>query len=62
MEIVGRAPELAGLLCDALICEGFAHNGKLVASANVVHACFAGVSQPRHRLRRHNLAAIGGST
>jgi hypothetical protein len=42
MEIVGRAPELAGLLCDALLCEGFAHNGKLVSNANVVHLCFAG--------------------
>jgi hypothetical protein len=43
MEIVGRAPELAGLLCEAFICEGFAHNGKLVANANVVRVCFAGV-------------------
>ncbi|RXH21292.1 MULTISPECIES: hypothetical protein [Bradyrhizobium] len=43
MEIVGRAPELTGLLWDAFICEGFAHNGQLVANANVVHACFAGV-------------------
>ena len=43
MEIVGRAPELAGLLCEALICEGFAHNSELVANANVVHLCFAGV-------------------
>jgi len=23
MEIVGRAPELAGLLCEAFICQGF---------------------------------------
>jgi hypothetical protein len=43
MEIVGRAPDLVGLLCDAFICEGFVHNGKLVANANVVHLCFAGV-------------------
>jgi hypothetical protein len=43
MEIVGRAPDLAGLLCDALICEGFVHHGKLVANANVVYLCFAGV-------------------
>jgi hypothetical protein len=43
MEMVGRAPELAGLVCEAFICEGFAHNGKLVANANTVHLCFAGV-------------------
>ena len=42
MEIVGRAPELAGLLCEAFICEGFTHNGKTVANANVVYICFAG--------------------
>jgi hypothetical protein len=42
MEIVGRAPELAGLLCEAFICEGFAHKGELVANANVVYLCFAG--------------------
>jgi hypothetical protein len=43
MEIVGRAPELAGLLCEAVICQGFANKGKLVANASVVHLCFAGV-------------------
>ena len=42
MEIAGRAPELAGLLCEAFICEGFAHDGELVANANVVYLCFAG--------------------
>ena len=42
MEIVGRAPELAGLLCEAFICEGFIHKGKLIANANVVYLCFAG--------------------
>jgi hypothetical protein len=42
MEIVGRAPELAGLLCEAFICEGFVHNGERVSNANVVHLCFAG--------------------
>ena len=41
MKIVGRAPELAGLLCEAFICEGFVHNGELVANANVVYRCFA---------------------
>jgi hypothetical protein len=42
MEIVGRAPELAGLSCEAFICEGFAYKGELVANANVVYLCFAG--------------------
>jgi hypothetical protein len=42
MEIVGLAPELAGLSCEAFICEGFVHKGKLVANANVVYLCFAG--------------------
>ncbi len=42
MEIVGRAPELAGLLCEAFICEGFVHNGQLVENAGVVYLCFAG--------------------
>jgi hypothetical protein len=41
MEIVGQAPELAGLQCNALICEGFVHNGRPVANANVVYLCFA---------------------
>ena len=45
MEIVGRAPKLAGLLCEAFICEGLFQNGKLFANANVVHLCFAGVWQ-----------------
>ena len=43
MEIIGQPPEFAGLRCDAFICEGFAHNGMLIANANVVHVCFAGV-------------------
>jgi hypothetical protein len=34
---------LAGLRCDAFVCEGFAQNGALIANANVVHVCFAGV-------------------
>ncbi|HLZ66200.1 MAG TPA: hypothetical protein VKQ29_08205 [Aliidongia sp.] len=42
MEIVGSPPVLAGLRCEALICEGFICQGELVASANVVHLCFAG--------------------
>jgi hypothetical protein len=42
MEVVGRVPELAGLLCEAFICEGFVHDGELVASAHVVYLCFAG--------------------
>ncbi|MCK1642049.1 hypothetical protein IVA95_31985 [Bradyrhizobium sp. 157] len=43
MEIVGHPPKLAGLLCDALICEAFVRNGELLANANVVHLCFEGV-------------------
>ena len=43
LEIIGQPPEFAGLRCDAFICEGFAHNGMLIANANVVHVCFAGV-------------------
>jgi hypothetical protein len=43
MEIIGRAPELVGHLCESFICEGFVNRGKLVANANVVLLCFAGV-------------------
>ena len=42
MEIIGQPPELAGLKCDALICEGFVLKGQTVTNANVVHLCFAG--------------------
>ncbi len=41
MEIIGQPPELAGLKCDALICEGFVLKGQTVTNANVVHLCFA---------------------
>jgi hypothetical protein len=40
--LVGRAPQLAGQLCEAFICQGFAHDGELVENANVVYLCFAG--------------------
>lgn len=40
VEIVGHPPELAGLLCDALICEGYFYKGELIANANVVYLCF----------------------
>jgi len=43
MEVVGCPPELAGLQCEALICEAFVYKGELGATANVVHLCFAGV-------------------
>ena len=43
MEIVGHAPELDGLLCEAFICEGFVSKGVLHANANVVYLCFANV-------------------
>lgn len=43
MEIVGTPPTLAGLACEAFICEGFVHNRQPVADANVVYLCFAGV-------------------
>jgi hypothetical protein len=42
MEIIGHAPELAGLLCEAFICEGFVHKGEPIANANAVYLCFAG--------------------
>jgi hypothetical protein len=42
MEIVGPPPELAGLECQALICEGFVCKGEPVTTASVVHLCFAG--------------------
>jgi len=47
MEIVGRAPELAGLLCEAFICEGFAHDGELVANAKALFAVRMGFIQWR---------------
>jgi len=43
MEIVGNPPNLAGLLCEAFICEGFIHKAELVADANIVYLCFAGI-------------------
>ncbi|MGY8633369.1 hypothetical protein RAD15_12900 [Bradyrhizobium sp. 14AA] len=43
MELVGQAPELTGLLCEAFICEGFVFKGKLIANANVVYVRFDGV-------------------
>ena len=43
MEINGQPPALAGLRCDAFVCEGFVQDGALIANANVVHVCFAGV-------------------
>jgi hypothetical protein len=43
MELIGQAPELTGLLCEAFICEGCVCKGKLVADANVVYLRFASV-------------------
>jgi hypothetical protein len=40
--IVRHAPELAGLLCEAFICEAYVFEGELVANANVVYLRFAG--------------------
>ncbi|MES2197708.1 MAG: hypothetical protein V4517_25090 [Pseudomonadota bacterium] len=42
MEIVGRAPELAGLQCEAFICQAFVYKGELASNAHVVYLCFAG--------------------
>jgi hypothetical protein len=42
-EIVGLAPELARLLCQAAICQGFVYRGELVQNAGVVHLCFDGI-------------------
>lgn len=42
MEQVGQAPELAGLVCEAFICEGFVSKSKLMANANVVYLRFDG--------------------
>jgi hypothetical protein len=42
MEMVGHAPQLAGLLCEAFICEGYVYNGDLIANANVVCLRFSG--------------------
>lgn len=41
MEIIGRPPELAGLICQAFICDGFVYEDKLESNANVVHLRFA---------------------
>jgi hypothetical protein len=43
MEIVGRPPELAGQLCEALVCEGFVYEGEIEATANVLYLRFEGV-------------------
>ncbi len=43
LDIVGVAPQLAGSLCDAFICEQFVSGGELVSAANVVFGQFAGV-------------------
>jgi hypothetical protein len=42
MEIIGHPPELVGLPCESLICEGFVNNGRRVADANIVYLRFAG--------------------
>jgi len=42
MEIIGHPPELVGLPCESLICEGFVNHGKRVADANIVYLRFAG--------------------
>lgn len=36
VEVIGTEPELQGLCCEELICEGFVADGKLEADANVV--------------------------
>ncbi len=41
MEIVGSPPELAGLVCEAIVRQQFIYNGELVDDANVVYLCFA---------------------
>lgn len=42
LEINGDAPQLAGLLCDAILCVEYQHAGQLVEPANVVYLCFGG--------------------
>jgi hypothetical protein len=43
MELIGQAPELTGLLCEAFICEGFVFKGKPLDNAGVVYLRFDGV-------------------
>ncbi|MGJ4887151.1 hypothetical protein ACQR1Y_03125 [Bradyrhizobium sp. HKCCYLRH3099] len=43
MELIGDPPELAGLPCEAFICEAFIYKADLVANANLVYLRFAGI-------------------
>ncbi|SEM35817.1 hypothetical protein [Bradyrhizobium sp. OK095] len=43
MELIGQAPELTGLLCEAFICEGCVFKGKPLDNAGVVYLRFDGV-------------------
>ncbi len=47
-QMTGQPPELAGEVCEGLLCEGFSADGDLLASANVVYLRFRGIW---HRLR-----------
>jgi hypothetical protein len=40
--IIGRAPDLAGKRCDAIVCQQFRYRGELAEPANVVHLQFDG--------------------
>lgn len=42
-QVIGQPPDLAGSICEGLICQGFAAGGELLASANVVFVRFEGV-------------------
>lgn len=42
LEINGTPPELTGLVCDSFICESFAYDGEVIATANVSHISFGG--------------------
>jgi hypothetical protein len=41
--VIGQPPELAGSICEALVCESFVSNGEVVATANVVFLRFRGI-------------------
>src|SRR5689334_20131953 len=36
-DVTGDPPDLAGMTCDALVCEAFVADGKLISAANVIY-------------------------
>jgi hypothetical protein len=42
LEVIGDAPHLTGLRCDAILCVEYWHAGRLVEASTTAHLCFDG--------------------